>query len=317
MDNRWLTQPVFYNHNISMKNIKTKNKKIHLVPGELGLTNAMCTTRLCDLYINGTFKSKAEIASLNKKPIIEQSYHSLKLIIKDLIGPGKPYEGIPKLLKDPAKHSVSSVLELMTKVKKGSGEYRKIIATSVKRKDIHSPGSWRQKLQDNSITSLQVKGALRSTHSKYLTPGAREILSRFYHGKTLFGNQLLRAGIVEDGICRSCKKENKKSVPESLLHATYECSTVEYIYRQILYEFELQSENLPLNSGSVVLSTVLDSTKGARLNLSELINLVWSMALDGVLSARNAKLTPRADIIITNIKHSLLSVVKYKPKSNI
>ena len=76
MDNRWLTQPVFYNHNISMKNIKTKNKKIHLVPGELGLTNAMCTTRLCDLYINGTFKSKAEIAILNKKPIIEQSYHS-------------------------------------------------------------------------------------------------------------------------------------------------------------------------------------------------------------------------------------------------
>ena len=41
------------------------------------------------------------------------------------------------------------------------------------------------------------------------------------------------------------------------------------------------------------------------------------MALDGVLSARNAKLTPRADIIITNIKGSLLSVVKYKPKSNI
>ena len=66
-----------------------------------------------------------------------------------------------------------------------------------------------------------------------------------------------------------------------------------------------------------MLSTVLDSTKGERLNLSELVNLVWSMALDGVLSARNAKLTPRADIIITNIKSSLLSVVKYKPKSSI
>ena len=60
----------------------------------MGLTNAICTTRLCDLYINGTFKSKAEVTILNKKPIIEQSYHSLKLIIKDLIGPGKPYEGI-------------------------------------------------------------------------------------------------------------------------------------------------------------------------------------------------------------------------------
>ena len=120
MDYRWFTQPVFHNHNISMKNIKTKNKKVHLVPSELGLTKAMCTIRLCDLYKNGIFKSKAEVAILNKKPIMEQSYHSLMLIIKDLIWPSKPYEGIPKLLKDPAKHSVSSVLELMTKVRKGS-----------------------------------------------------------------------------------------------------------------------------------------------------------------------------------------------------
>ena len=119
MDNRWFTQPVFYNHNISMKNIKTKNNKMYLLPSELGLTQAMCTTRLCDLYQNGTFKSKAEIAILNKKPIMEQSYNSLRLILKDLIGPGKPYEGIQLLLKDPSKHSVSSVPELM---KKGSGE---------------------------------------------------------------------------------------------------------------------------------------------------------------------------------------------------
>ena len=74
---------------------------------------------------------------------MEQSYHSLRLIIKDIIGPGKPYEGIPKLLQDPVKHSVSSVLELMRKFKKGSGEYRKIIATSAKRKDTHSTGNWR------------------------------------------------------------------------------------------------------------------------------------------------------------------------------
>ena len=43
---------------------------------------------------------------------------------------------------------------------------------------------------------MKVKGALRSTHSKKLTPGARDILSRLYHGKTLFGNQLFRVEIV-------------------------------------------------------------------------------------------------------------------------
>ena len=109
----------------------------------------------------------------------------------------------------------------MTKVKKGSGEYRKMIATSVKRKDIHSPWSWRQKLEDNTITSLQVKGALRSTHSKHFTPVARDIPSWLYHGITLFGNQLFRAGIVEYGMCRSCKKENKLKIVESLLHAIF------------------------------------------------------------------------------------------------
>ena len=86
-----------------MKNIKTEKKKVHLVPSELGLTKVICTIRLCDLYKNGIFKSKAEVATLNKKPIIEQSYHSLRLLLKDLIGPCKPYEGIPKLLKDPAQ----------------------------------------------------------------------------------------------------------------------------------------------------------------------------------------------------------------------
>ena len=95
----------------------------------------------------------------------------------------------------------------MTKVKKGLGKYRKIIAVSVKRKDIHSPGSWMQKLESK--------------------------------------------------------------------------------------EFERKNENIPL----VVLSTV---------QMSELINVIWSMALNCILTARNAKLTPRADIIINYIKTSII-----------
>ena len=77
--------------------------------------------------------TKDELATLNNGPIMQLSYNSLRLI-KDLVGPIKPYQGIPMLLKEPAKYSVISVLELMTKVKKGSGEYQKIIASSVKKK---------------------------------------------------------------------------------------------------------------------------------------------------------------------------------------
>ena len=69
---------------------------------------------------------------------------------------------------------------------------------------------------------------------------------------------MYRAGIIEDGMCRSCKKENKIKHIESLHHATYECRTVEYIYSQILAEFELETENPPLNAGSVVLNSHLE-----------------------------------------------------------
>ena len=62
----------------------------------------------------------------------------------------------------------------------------------------------------------------------------------------------------EDGMC-------KIKYIEYLCHATYECRTVEYIYNQLLAEFELENNNLPLNAGSVVLSTVLDSTLGRKV----------------------------------------------------
>ena len=87
---------------------------------------------------------------------------------------------------------------------------------------------------------------------------------------------------------------------------------MEYIYNQILTEFELDNDNLPLNAGSVVLSTVLDSTQGSR-QLSKLVNVILSMGLNGILTASNAKLTPRADILINYIKTALIHVVKVKP----
>ena len=101
---------------------------MYLKTSKVGLKSAMCTTRLCDLYLNGKFKTNV----LNKGSIMEQSNNSIRLTIKDLVEPGKHYQGIPLLLKEPDKYSVSSVLELMRKVKKGSGEYRIIVASSVK-----------------------------------------------------------------------------------------------------------------------------------------------------------------------------------------
>ena len=114
--------------------------------------------------------------------------------------------------------------------------------------------------------------------------------------------------MTEDGMCKSCKNEYKIKNIESRYHATYECRMVKYIYNQILAEFELENDNIPLYAGSGVLITVLDSTPGSQ-QMSELINVIWSMAMNCILTARNAKLTPGADIIINYIKTSLIHVV--------
>ena len=66
-------------------------------------------------------------------------------IIKDLIGEGKKYQGAPLMIVNTKKHSVSTIGALMAKVKKGSGEYRKIIASRRSDRDIHNPNNWREK----------------------------------------------------------------------------------------------------------------------------------------------------------------------------
>ena len=68
-----------------MKDIKSKSKTKYLKPIEV-----MCTTRLCHLYVNGNFKTKDELSILNNG--IQQSYNSLKFIMKDLVGPGKQFQ---------------------------------------------------------------------------------------------------------------------------------------------------------------------------------------------------------------------------------
>ena len=90
--------------NICMKDRKSKCKTKHIKPADVSLKPFMCTTRLCDLYIKGTFKTKDELALMNNS-LIQQSYESL--IIKDLVGPGRKLQGIPRLIQEPAFHSVS------------------------------------------------------------------------------------------------------------------------------------------------------------------------------------------------------------------
>ena len=105
------------------------------------------------------------------------------------------------------KHSVSTIGALMAKVKKGSGEYRKIIASRRMDRDIHNPTNWREKLCDDSITSYKVKSAMKAMHSKYLSPKVRDRLGNLFHNKMKFSGGLKAAEITDEDWCKTCWRE--------------------------------------------------------------------------------------------------------------
>ena len=59
--------------------------------------------------------------------MLPRSYNSSRCIIRDLIVADKKYPGAPVMVLNTAKFSVSTIEKLTTKVKKRSGEYRKIV----------------------------------------------------------------------------------------------------------------------------------------------------------------------------------------------
>ena len=66
-----------------------------------------------------------------------------------------------------------------------------------------------------------------------------------------------------------------------------------------------------------MLATVLCPNTPGNRNLSDLINLIWSIATNEILIANKANKTPRADIIISTIKGVLKHIVRVKPDSSV
>ena len=142
----------------------------------------------------------------------------------------------------------------------------------------------------------------KSVQSKYLMPKTKETLIKYYAGKTLFGINLERDGIIDEdeGICNNCMiEEFGLEIDDHQRHAVYECPTVTNIRLQILHEFELQNENLSQNIGSIVLNTM---PTNENRSINTLINTLWSMYLAEILDYHHEKKVPRADLIISRIK---------------
>ena len=92
-----------------------------------------------------------------------------------------------------------------------------------------------------------------------------------------------------------------------------------YVRGEIFQEFELDQikPRIPTNSGSLVLATVLSDHRQCldTSNLTELVNIIWAITNNDIIVANKSNKTPRADIIISNIKGILKHIARVKPAS--
>ena len=107
---------------------------------------------------------------------------------------------------------------LMQSVKKGSGEYRRIIMRGRKQITLHPPGPWRKKLSDDSITNSDIRQMKINLHSTYLPSDQLDKLCRLKLGKTQFGMSSVHAGTANDPWCKKCINRAQYEVEKTILH---------------------------------------------------------------------------------------------------
>ena len=274
MDNSWLNQCAFYNMNITRK-LPNSTKRTFLTPTFYGIPDNYHTLTLKDLYPRGTFITNATLNQITSTPIMNMQYQSFKNHIKAHIGPNEKYEAIPLEKLPQKKFTYSNSAALLHNILKGSGPYRKIIERAIITPNIHNPTRWRKKLQDNNITSDQVRKAMIRLHSRYIDSASADHLTRLKLGKTLFNNQLFIIGLMDNNFCNTCTREYNEEIIEDYRHALFQCPAIQTIIGEISSTF------FPNIAHNFNISEILTSINTDKHNLykgpigQELASLIW------------------------------------------
>ena len=316
MDNSWLNQCAFYNLNITRK-LPNSTKRTFLTPTFYGIPDMYHTLTLKDLHPRGTFISNASLNQLTSTNIMNMQYQSFKNHIKAHIGINRKYDAIPLEKLPQKKFTYSKSAGLLNSIKKGSGQYRKIIERDIITSNIHNPSKWKKKLHDNKITSDQVKKAMIHLHSRYIDSTSADHLTRLKLGKTLFNNQLFNIGLIDKNSCNTCTREFNEDIVEDYRHALYQCPAVQKIIKKILSTF---FPNLTYNFN---ISEILISVNTDKHNLykgpigQELASLIWDYFQVYIVQCHTAQTTPTSIPAIFEIKSQLNRILKILPRSKL
>ena len=102
---------------------------------------------------------------------------------------------------------------LIQSIKKGLGEYQKIIMRGRKKITNHPPGAW----NDDNITNSDIRQMKINLHSTYLPSDQLDTLCRLKLGKTQFGMSSVYAGTADDPWCKKCINRAQHEVENTIL----------------------------------------------------------------------------------------------------
>ena len=160
------------------------------------------------------FKSQEQLEALVHRDeeeadfrLEEGSYLRLRRAMQFVTGMSERCEGvklsfpmtIPALDTKPLKYSSSSLRTFTGKIIRGSQKFRAILTRKDDFIDDASVQSWRNTLQSEHITKLQVRNAFKLTSWKHFDAEIRDKILRFLTKKTIFNAQIERAYILKQG----------------------------------------------------------------------------------------------------------------------
>ena len=154
-------------------------------------------------------------------------------------------------------------------------------------------------------------------HSKYLDSKSADILSRLRLGKTLFKNQLLAIGLVDEDSCPTCSREYNQNTTEDYRHALFHCPAVQTVVKNISNTF-FPNPIIPFNTSDILLSINSDKHTLYRGPIGqELASLIWDYFQVYIVQCRVAQTTPISSSAIYEIKSQLNRIMKLLPQSKI
>ena len=132
----------------------------------------------------------------------------------------------------------------MESVKCGSGQYFKIIMRNRTKMTQHTPGPWRKKLEDLSITNMDIKQMKVNLHS--IPSNELYKHTQLKLGRTQIGMTAKHAGTAEDPWCKKCKNRGHNEIETSLLHCFYSCPSSKRLISTTIGYFSKETLSLRL-----------------------------------------------------------------------